>query len=462
MRIHSAKIQKLLIFALSAVLLSAFIRIVYLARDLSIHEDEYQHTHLAWNTSQGKIIYRDFHDSHGPLSNFWYQKVLQVVLKDGAFTQSFYRIRYLNLFVVLLTGFLVGLNIFLLCKNRLASFLGVAVYFSSPIIASVAFRIRPDCYVGFFSVFCLFFWLKKRYGWAGFCLGLCLGFHGKFLPINICILITAWYLLRKNRRFFYLLLLGEFLVITSIGIWFWYHRALSFGFDGMIGAGFRTAFKRIVHQGDWNRLFRSVSRTELWLGGLVGLTIIFLVIRFYRSKKISWDSDWVMSATYSIAGLLFLLAPVWGHAFVFVLPIIIPFLVSALFLIPAVGEGVSIFVLVGSIFLFLRDPRKTDRGIELLRGQLESLDAAIAETKRTDPIFYIWTSRCPAYVFNSDPKPNWTQPFKRGNSRSPIRQLPPINYLSIHPMFLSALDRDEREYIQEHFQIRGCFWKRVK
>jgi len=454
--------EKLLLGVLFLLGLLAVLKVGFLARDLSIHEDEYQHTHLAWNALNGKIIYRDFHDTHGPLSNLWYRQVLKLVARDGELVQSFYRIRYFNLFFVFLTGILVAYNIFLLSKSSVASLIGFGFYFVSPLIASVAFRIRPDCYVGFFSVLSLCCWLKKRYFLMGVCLGMCFGFHAKFLPINLFIWLGAYLLTKTNKKPFYFLLLGEVLVIAGIATYFWFHRALSFGVQGMIGSGFQTAFKRIVVQGDLNRLLRSVSRTENWLMILLGMATLILVIRFYRSRKVTWDLNWGMAAFFTLAGILFLLAPVWAHAFVFVLPTIIPFLVSALFLLPAFNQGLGFLFLVGGIFLFLQDPRKSDRGKEILAVQLESLKRALMETKRTEPIFYIWTSRCPAYVFNSDPRPQWTQPFKRWNSKQPIRQLPPINYLSIHPLFLPALEKDEREYIQEHFKPDGCFWKRIK
>jgi len=169
-----------------------------------------------------------------------------------------------------------------------------------------------------------------------------------------------------------------------------------------------------------------------------------------------------MSAAYTLASFLFLLAPVWAHALVFVIPLGLTFLVSILFILPQFVNVLSIFLLVGFSLLLLKDPRAKDKGRDLQAVQMESLELALKETQRTEPVFYIWTSRCPAYVFNEDPSRFWMNHFKRTNPKQPIRQLPPIQYLSIHPAFLPAMDPQERAYIQEHFELRGCFWKRIK
>lgn len=460
-RIHIPNIERFLVFSLLILSLLAFIRVGFLARDLSIHEDEYQHTHLAWNALNGKVIYRDFEDSHGPLSNFWYAGLLKLFSLDGELVQSFYRLRYFNLLVVLLTAFILIGNIKLLTGRISAGLLGAIIYLLSPAVAAVSFRIRPDCYVALFSALSLFCWLKNKPMLMGLSLGLCLGFHTKFLPINFIILLSSIFL-KKNKKDCLKIILGEILVIIPIALWFWTHQALSSALDWTIKMGFKMAYKRAIVNGDFNRLFRSAERTEVWLMILVSIIVFILALRFLRSRRISRDPNWWMSGCYLLASLLFLLAPVWGHALVFVVPLGLTFLISGLFVFPKVMAFLSLPLLIGLGFLFFQDPRQTDRSKTLLSGQLKSLESAIKETKRTDPFFYVWTSRCPAYVFNSDSSRFWMHRLKRANRSQPIRQLPPINYLAIHPMFLPALDQDEREYIQEHFQADGCFWKRIK
>jgi hypothetical protein len=432
------------------------------SKTLVLHEDEYQHTHLAWNTLRGKILYRDFDESHGPLSTFLYSLFLKIKPHAVESISTFYYLRFLNVFSVLITGVVLGLCVFQLTNLKLAGVFGLLIYLASPAVRSLAFRIRPDCYVALFSVLSLFCWLKGKKFLMGLCLGLALGFHAKYLPINCFILLTAFALKVRGKNKISLCVLGESLIGVSLGLWFWYHRALSFAWESLLVGNFRTAYKRLFVEGDVTRLFRMASQTEVWVGVLVVLAFLTFGFHFVKKRKIVSNTDWIMAASYFFASFLFLFAPVWSHALVFVIPTGLIFLVS-IFFIPFKFQNVLLMMILAlCIALSFVDPIEKDRGKEIFSQQLQSLEAALRETKRSDRVFYIWTSRCPAYVFNEDPSRTWMNEFSRTVPNQPIRMLPPIDYLAIHPMFLGLIDQEERDYIQNHFKVDGCFWKRIE
>jgi 4-amino-4-deoxy-L-arabinose transferase-like glycosyltransferase len=362
-------------------------------------------------------------------------------------------------FSVVLTAVLIALSVYHLTRRKLAAGIAMLIYFSSPGIRSLAFRIRPDCYVALFSSLSLLSFLKRRYFLAGLGLGLALGFHPKFLPIELGVLAVVFLLSLKKQASFVPVLLGEFVVLCFIAFWFWYHRALSFLVEGPLGSNFRVAYERLFVEHNLTQLLHSVSRTERLLGFLVVGVLFLLFFKWSRNRKASWNPDWMLSAAFSFCSLLFLFAPVWAHALTFVVPSVIVFLVSALFLWKR-PEAVLVSVAVAlCAWLSFSNLERLDLGKSLEPDQLWALKLTLKEVKRSEPVFYIWTSRCPAYVFNEDPSREWMNPFRRALGE-PIRMLPPIDYLSINPMFLGLLDNDEREYIQKHFKSAGCLWRR--
>lgn len=431
------------------------------SQTLMFHEDEYQHTHLAWNTLRGKIIYRDFEDTHGPLSTLLYAFYLKIKPRAAEAVSSFYYLRHWNLLAVFLTALFLVLSAFHLTRQKFAAALALLVYWSSPGIQSAAFRIRPDCYVALFSVMSIYCGLKRRPVLMGICLGLALGFHPKYLPIALGVMSVTFVLGLKKRFSFGRLLVGFFLVLGSIGIWAWHHRSFSFLYSKLLESNFRVAYQRFFVEGRTTQLLSSSTRTERWLGVLVAAILIWFLVRLIKERKFNWSTDWILAGAYTLFGLLFLFAPVWAHALVFVVPTVAVFVISLLFLWPGRQKFMSLLALIFCAWLSFSNLEKLDLAKGLEPVQFDSLELALKEIKRSEPIFYVWTSRCPAYVFNEDPSPNWMNPFRR-KSGGPIRMLPPINYLSIHPMFLGLLDKEEQEYIKKNFKEDGCLWRRLR
>ncbi|NBT57870.1 hypothetical protein EBT16_03700 [bacterium] len=445
---------------ISGLILWSTISLFNQASSQVLHEDEYQHTHLAWNSFQGKVIYRDFEDSHGPLSTLLYSFFLKVYPRAVESVATFFYLRSINTLAVVLTGLLLALCVFKFTNKKAAGALALLIFLSSPAIRTMAFRIRPDCYVALFSVLSFFCWQKCWHFLMGLCLGTAFALHAKFLPINLCILGAACYLSFKKKRPVGMLLLGESAVLAGIALWLWHHRALSLAWKGFLFTGFNTAFQRLVLRTESTQLLQEASRTEMFIGALCFLSLIFLVFWVSKRRALPWSSEWVMGATYTAASVAFLFAPVWGHALVFVIPTGLIFLVSSVFLTPSLEKGFSVLAVALCAVMGFTNLEKANRGKELQAGQLESLEFALNNTKRTDPVFYVWTSRCPAYVFNEDSSRDWLKPFRRTSTTQPIRMLPPVNYLSFHPMFLGILDEDEKKYVEENFTAHGCFWVR--
>jgi len=432
------------------------------AQQLSLHDDEYQHTHIAWNTLRGKVIYRDFQDTHGPLSALFYSFLLKIKARDIESASTFFYLRYFNIFVIFLTLWMLGVTTFELSPQKRVVAFALLLFISAPVVNTMGFRIRPDCYVSLFSILSLYAWLKSRYLFMGLCLGLAIGFHAKYLPINLIVLFSIGILNRKNLRSLSAVILGESFVLLSLAGWFWYHRALSFAWDSWWASGFRVAQKRLLRDGDINRLARVVTQFDKWMLVFWVASVLLGALCYYFRKEINWTQNLLKAAVYCLACMIFLFSPVWSHALIFVVPSALPFLVSMGFRVPKFEKVfISLFLFVGVAWSFMNLEVK-DRGKELFADQLRSLEVALRETQRTEPIFHVWTSRCPAYVFNEDPSRIWMGQYKRSHEAHPIRILPPINYVAFHPIFLAALDAEERDYLQSHFKADGCFWSRTK
>ncbi|NBX76386.1 MAG: hypothetical protein EBQ92_07510 [Proteobacteria bacterium] len=296
---------------------------VHFSNELVFHDDEFQHTHLAWNTFQGKVIYRDFFDSHGPLSAFFNSLLFKLKAGEVASVETLYFLRHVNLIAMGVTALFLFGCIYVLTKNVVWGFLAMALYTGTLSIKTSAFQIRPDGYVALFALGSLWLWLTRRRFLSGIFLGICLGFHPKFLPINLAVLAADFFILTKRKRegSVFTLLLGEFIVLGVISLWFLQKGAFQLAVEGQWVSNFERAYSAVIIKKDYFRLLRANRGFETGLFVFCVLNLIVILKQAFSKKNISFDSDILMSSIFSGAGLLFLFAPVWGHAVIFVVPI---------------------------------------------------------------------------------------------------------------------------------------------
>lgn len=92
---------------ISIVLIGYHCTQLWLSTKTIFHQDEFQHVHIAWNILNGKLPYRDFFETHGPLSNGFFSFLLWLAPEPTASVNSIFFLRnscligaYINLFLM--------------------------------------------------------------------------------------------------------------------------------------------------------------------------------------------------------------------------------------------------------------------------------------------------------------------------------------------------------------------------
>ena len=121
--------------------------------------DCFQHTHIAWNMSQGLTLYKDFFEHHGPLYSLLNGFILSK-LKNPASIETLFLLREISFFssiACVILVFLIAKNIFR--QNNLA-LLSIAIYSMWHVLQSVTFNIRPDIMQNLFMLLAIYFLYK--------------------------------------------------------------------------------------------------------------------------------------------------------------------------------------------------------------------------------------------------------------------------------------------------------------
>ncbi|MBN2442833.1 MAG: glycosyltransferase family 39 protein [Spirochaetales bacterium] len=171
------KYKYVIIGLLSAFILLNCLICISQALFASLDHDELQHLHIAWNMNNGKILFKDFFEHHGPVyslinASLW--KLFQ--LTPGINVILIFRMESLfYLFLTLICIFLIAKKIF---TSNLWGLLSVAIISSLAFFQDKGTEIRPDVLQNLFMVAAVYFVLvaidSKK--WYHICLsGLAMG-----------------------------------------------------------------------------------------------------------------------------------------------------------------------------------------------------------------------------------------------------------------------------------------------
>ncbi len=161
--------------------------------------DCFQHTHIAWNISQGLTLYKDFFEHHGPLYSLLNGFILSK-LKNPASIETLFLLREISFFssiacVVLV--FLIAKNIFR--QNNLA-LLSIAIYSMWEIVHSVSIHIRPDILQNLFMLLAIYLFFKAKdfnnkvfFFLSGFSFAIMLLFNFKTLIILAALIFLLYF-----------------------------------------------------------------------------------------------------------------------------------------------------------------------------------------------------------------------------------------------------------------------------
>ncbi len=198
--------------------------------------DEIQHSHIAWNLSQGLLLYKDFFEHHGPL----YALINGLIFSN--LSTSFENLLLLRLISLIFT-ILIAIVIFLIAQeinqSKLVAIYSVAIFFSWDIIQKAAIEIRPDLIQNFFWLLGFYLFIKfykTDQAWlmylCGAALGIAIGFNFKALAYDLILigfaLIDSIYSRNKKTMKGLLFLgLGFFTVIMIICSYFYTQNTLT-------------------------------------------------------------------------------------------------------------------------------------------------------------------------------------------------------------------------------------------
>ena len=432
------------------------------------HQDELQHTHVAWNILNGKIIFKDFFEHHGPLTAWTNVLFLKLRGLELASSATLFSLRYFNLALTLLTAFFTFLCVNSLTKKTSLALFSAVLYLSTMTVQFHGFRSRPEVLVGLFFVLWFYLWSKGYRFFSGIVLGICVGLHPKFLPINIPILLGDFFypaVREADNRPLYrrgFVILGELLVLLAIGVALRVQGCLAEAVDMLFVHNWGLAISRVR----WNKIPYLLGSIQSWDGPFIIITLILLFFSVaVLLRKNTWrDSALTPLLIAGISSALFLLTPLWGYSLLFIIPIFTILISGILVHFQLEYFWISTGLLALALTLFFMPFPTVRNDQRYLLEQVSSLERALTTTSRSEPIMYIWPSKCPAFVFNADSSMGWANPVYSfpPDPRAEQNRFadPKVSRIAIEENYMNGILRKEKHYLESHFDNHNCLWER--
>ena len=464
---------------ISIILIGYHLTQLWLSTKTIFHQDEFQHVHIAWNILNGKLPYRNFFETHGPLSSAFFSFLLKLAPEPTASVKSIF---FLRNFCLL--GAYINLLLLFFClrhiNKELSPILLTLVIFVGGLTMQVnGFKIRPDIFVQSFFILSLICWFKHYRFFSGVCLGICLGFNPKFLPLNIAMVCTDFIHTKFSSHFglqfdqtnpnhskptWFRLIGGEVLIWIFILIGLAYTDALMPALKTMFVTNIEISIMR--HQDAyWHfKLFRSAIEYERQLLIVSFLCLLGLTWLIFKTKRFP-DSNTLTILILALTSFIFLTAPIVQHSVLLISPIFSLLILHVASKIFKTQNGLSWSLLAlgsaVSYFTYIKLPSYN----KVISPDFSGLEKILTETKRDEPMFYYWPSNCPAYVFNADQNKYWinnefrTEKMKQGQYDNRLDN-PEVKWVAIGYNIFHHLHTDERNYLEKNFKQFNCVWKR--
>ncbi|MBM3348027.1 MAG: hypothetical protein FJY55_16285 [Betaproteobacteria bacterium] len=443
--------------------------------------DELQHTHLAWQVAQGKVLYRDFWDHHGPLATLLNAALLRLTGAAPGIDLMIGLRAVSAFFALLIAAFTWALAREVLGSARAAwlsvTALLLAYYFQDP-----GTEIRPDtlqnaCWVAGLLVLCRH--LSRPLPFAPFAAGVLFGLAAIANTKALLgpALVGLWYLTGRRWHGFEarragreLLLLFAGGVLPVLGAIAWFAK------DGAAGA--------FLHYTTlWNLAALSIERdTEVAVRNFT-----FLVTR---------QAPFFLAVALGIASFLRTRQPARSLLLFVAVPLTLlwpvndfyaqHWLASLPLLAVVAGAGIhalcdrsrkaawSLLVFAGGAFLLAMAMARTPFSPHPNQlAQRALTEYVVATTSRDMPLGVLWTS-CGGYMFNADLQYHWAaradlgtairidsgdEPFGEAFVAALERQQVPLVIGRRDPAY-DALPAPLREYVDDHFDYGDCVWTR--
>ena len=461
-------------------------RLAWLLDFTELNQDEFQHVHVAWETLNGRVPYRDFFEHHGPLTTWLGALVLKARGEGAASFETFWVFRRLHLGLVFGQLALLSLIARRLSGSWASGLVSAALLAASPFMVWVGLQFHPDGLLNLLVLGALWLLLDRRDAAAAVLVGLLPAVHPKSLSVVafIAVGVVADAVVRRGA--------GEDLTARPLV------RRLGLLVAGVaaVQAVVLAVFALQGAAGDywhhvWVENFASAGRASAGGAGIAA-----------SSRMKLWTTDPTMSLVLC-AGLVWALVVSWrarrdggtgdrwlvlGAAFASLISLVLPFRAYALLLpitLAAVALGLAARttidgvrwapILVGACALLnlwkeWREPVSVYPTTPMHRA---TLGRVLAEAGRDEAVFYVWPSRCAAYTFNADPDYDWllTTPgifdvaapekadtFRRVFDEKVVRGN--LRYVAIAGQHVGKLPSDARDYLTRNFTSDGCLWTR--
>ena len=454
-----------------------------------LNQDEFQHVHVAWNTLRGHVLYRDFFEHHGPLTAWLGSIVLNGRGAHVASLSTFDLFRTLNLSGQCLLFGLVALLVRRTGGTWAVSLSAAGLLATSQLMSWVGVQYRPDTLQNLLVVASLLLILDRRNALAGLCLGLLPTVHPKavlavgFVLAGVALSSAVRY--GRETRF------SAFLRVEWAR-WAWFMGGLVgvqacvvgfFAVRGGVGDYWRRAW--VGNFGSVGRAatvsdVAAASRAKLWMVDkplLWALVFVFMgaAIVLWKERRDERMEGWLLVSGAAIASLVTFGLPF--RAYALLLPLTLMAGLTGVASLWHVGRVRPAALMIGLVTFGaglrtlprLRDEPDAERAM-----QRTVLSRVLSVTPRDEPLFYVWPSRCAAYVFNVDAGYHWQQTtraifavatpehdaeFDRSFRENVMGGR--VRYVALDVELAAKLPAEFRAYLRTHFLYQGCLWERT-
>jgi hypothetical protein len=462
--------------------------LAHVAATSQLNQDEFQHVHIAWETLQRKVIYRDFHEHHGPLTAWLGALVLKLRGAEVASFETIELFRRLNFAGVGLVCALVVLLVRRTGGSWAAGLVAAGLLSTSGLYAWVGVQYRPDTLQSVLVLASLLLLVERRDAMAGLCLGLLPAVHPKSLLAVGFLLVGAglvggvrWSrtsdrptVLREEARRLAWLAGGLFVVQGVVVIAF---AALG-GLGAYVSEAWVANFGAVGRAAAGSGVAGS-TRGKLWMVDAPGVLALLLVLlaagtKLWRARREEGSERGLLVLGAALASLVTLALPF--RAYILLLPMALAAAalgVASTWRVGRLSPAMLAASAAAGLGLLQSIPRlREEPNPERAMNRLV-LDRVLSMTPREEQVFYVWPSRCSAYVFNADPVHYWRNTtravcdvasaesdarFERAFREKVIEGR--TRYVALEKPYAERLPAEFRAYLREHFKYQGCLWER--
>lgn len=424
--------------------------------------DEFQHLHIMWNIFNGKIIYKDFFEHHGPIYPFLNSLIFELFhLKPGL------EVMYIFRFVSLIYSFAFLFLVYRLAKEFLNSTLGAVLsvaFFAILIVPHETLtQIRPDGIQNIFWLLAVLFLVinidfKKQY--YSFLCGLFLGLSvltdakAVICPAAIiCYLVLIRLLNLSDKRialkniilifsgflFTYLIVVTYFIIHHAVGQFFF----CNYEFNVIAALKYHSR-----NLGDYIRLF-VYHQTSFVIVVLLGF-FFFIIFLMKNKEETLQNKKYLLLFTISIITSLSAITGLYEQLYLVFLPflsVVASFGVIQLYKYWKVSIGVkklaavTILVFTFAQLVFANKEDTDFHKTKKLIYQETLANYVLENSKRSEPVFFVWNGGG-GYVFNYDLQYYW---FENEKFRFYYKKIVGYNVYGEH--LIKKLEGEKVKYI---------------